>query len=715
MRLFEVGYDPREGYWGYVQPRYHTTLQNAPESDGKPYSVGFVVGPGASCQSDIVRRLEEGVLPILRAIQREEGVHYHVTAFCTLENRPLSTKSVRGSEWVACYPNTGGNMLTPDEKEGLKDLLRAEMREREEETVCALRVEAVNMEREPQYAWFRGAAIRGPLRKPAVYQSDTGFGCLESGRVFAVNRLNGAPMPQEEMALLLQPGEAAVFELLIPHQPLPPARADKLARLDFDKHLAAGRQYWRAKLASASSIEVPERAVNDRIRAGLLHCDIATLGREPAGAVLATIGWYAPIGSESAPIVQFYDSMGWHHLAERALQFFLNRQREDGFIQNFGGYQLETGPVLWSMGEHFRYTRDVAWVRRIRPNLLKACEYLLAWRERNRKPELRGRGYGLLDGKVADPNDFYHSFMLNAVSYVGIQRVAEMLETVDPAESRRLDGQARAFRRDIRAAFYEALARSPVAPLGDGAWAPMPPPWAEYPGALALYAEGGKWFSHGAFCTRDSLIGALYLVIAEVLDPNEVGAEFLLRSHQALMTVRNAGFTQPYYCRHDFIHLKRGEVKAFLKTYYNQFTAIQDRETYTFWEHYHHASQHKTHEEAWFLMQTRWMLWLEEGETLRLLGAIPRAWLADGQSIRLDRVASYFGPVSLRVESQTNRNRIVARVECTGRRKPGTVRLRLPHPEGRRPTNVEGGSYDAARETVRIAPFKGQADVVVHF
>ena len=37
---------------------------------------------------------------------------------------------------------------------------------------------------------------------------------------------------------------------------------------------------------------------------------------------------------------------------------------------------------------------------------------------------------------------------------------------------------------------------------------------------------------------------------------------------------------------------------AFLKAYYNPFAGLADRETYTFWEHYFHASPHKTHEEA---------------------------------------------------------------------------------------------------------------------
>ena len=51
-------------------------------------------------------------------------------------------------------------------------------------------------------------------------------------------------------------------------------------------------------------------------------------------------------------------------------------------------------------------------------------------------------------------------------------------------------------------------------------------------------------------------------------------------------------------------------------------------------------------------MQTRWMLWMEEGATLRLLPAVPRAWLQHGQRIELNRVASYFGPFSLTVDSQ---------------------------------------------------------------
>jgi hypothetical protein len=156
-------------------------------------------------------------------------------------------------------------------------------------------------------------------------------------------------------------------------------------------------------------------------------------------------------------------------------------------------------------------------------------------------------------------------------------------------------------------------------------------------------------------------------------------------------------------------------VKQFLKTYYNQFTSLQDRQTYTFWEHYHYASQHKTHEEGWFLMQTRWMLWLEDGRELAFLRGVPRQWLADGKKISLQNVATYFGPASLKVVSQLAKGRIIAEISCPGSRRPRTVSIRLPHPDGCLPIRVEGGKFDPQTETVRITNFQGTARVVLEW
>jgi hypothetical protein len=163
------------------------------------------------------------------------------------------------------------------------------------------------------------------------------------------------------------------------------------------------------------------------------------------------------------------------------------------------------------------------------------------------------------------------------------------------------------------------------------------------------------------------------------------------------------------------VHLLRGEVKPFLKAHYNTVAALADRQTYTFWEHYFHASPHKTHEEGWFLMHTRWMLWMEQGDTLRLLSAVPRSYLEDGKHVEIRNGSSYFGPFSLRVDSELRQRRIRATVECAGDRAPRHVILRLPHPLGVRAKQVLGGRYDPATESIHIDPFNGRAEVVLTF
>jgi len=189
----------------------------------------------------------------------------------------------------------------------------------------------------------------------------------------------------------------------------------------------------------------------------------------------------------------------------------------------------------------------------------------------------------------------------------------------------------------------------------------------------------------------------------------------MLRAHQELFTQTNAGFSQPYYCRHDFMHAQRGEVKEYLKTFYNQFTGLQDKETYTFWEHYFHVSEHKTHEEGWFLMQARWMLYKEQGDALKLLPLIPRKWLESGKEIRLEKMASYFGAFNLDVQSRLESGIIEARVECSDKRAPKEILLRLPHPDGRHPIEVQGGEYLPESETVRISNFRKSAQVVLRY
>ena len=234
-------------------------------------------------------------------------------------------------------------------------------------------------------------------------------------------------------------------------------------------------------------------------------------------------------------------------------------------------------------------------------------------------------------------------------------------------------------------------------------------------GPRALHITPETFFSHGTVTAPDVLLGPLYLVFCEVLAPEEPVSKMMLDYHSELFYQRNAAFSQPYYSRHNWVQLKLGLTKPFLKTYYNTFSALSDRETYTFWEHVFQVSAHKTHEEGWFLMETRWMLYLEEGQTLKLLPGIPRKWMEDGKQIKLKNVVSYFGPISLQVTSNTKAGSIEATIVCDSRTKPHDVIIRLPHPEGKKAVKVLAGTYDADTESVLIKDFNGTATVKVEF
>lgn len=695
-----------------ITPRFHGYEVTLPEAGDKPVPYSFLMGRGWGAADHIGRRLEDGTLPIVHGTLIDDDITYRLTAFAGLEANALNPERLRGTHFLVADGHGRGHMFTKEQKAQYDALLPRELSQ-PEETVFYLRMVAINTAAVPRYAFFK---VPYPRAVKYAFDRAAGLGSYSADRVFAVAKLNGQPLREEEVAVDLAAGESAVLEVYLPHRPVSRARALKLRDVSFEAAHSAVRRFWRERLARAAQISVPEKRINEMLRAGLLHLDIVTYGLEPRETLTSTIGVYSSIGSETSPIVQFMDSMGWHNVARRALMYFLDKQHEDGFIQNFGNYMLETGAALWSLGEHYRYTRDDVWLRQVAPKLIKSCEYMKRWRERNQREDYRNRGYGMLDGKTADPDDPFHSFMLNGYAYLGMRRVSEMLAGIDPPASKKWAEEAEALKRDIRAALFQVMGRSPVIPLADGTWCPTAPPWAEGRGPLALYADGGKWFTHGAMVSRDSLLGPIYLIFQEVLDPSEPAAGFLLNTHNDLMTHRNAAFSQPYYSRHPITHLRRGEVKAFLKSYYNTVAALADRETYTFWEHYFGASPHKTHEEGWFLMDTRWMLYLEKEQAIDLLPGVPRAWLESGKQIELKNVATYFGPLSLRVTSLLEvQNRIEVEVECESDRRPKSVTVRIPHPLGLKAATVTGGAYDPATERVRIDSFTGRARIALGY
>lgn len=718
FRIFEVNQstpiNPLEA--NVITPKFAYSPAFLLQWGKTPVSYSYVLGRGTGVEINTSRRLEEGTLPILHSTHTDDDIIYSSTSFVTFEHTPLTAQTVKGTHYLVADKYSIGHVLTEEQEQYAQAHLK-EAFDSTEETVFYFKSEITNTGAVPRYAWVK-TIKPGSFwwdKYPYRFDFSSGFSAYSPDSIFCISKLNGKPLPNEEVAVLLQPGEKVEFEFFLPHAPVTKQRALALSTQSFAEKLSECKAFWQHKLKKAARIHVPESRIEEMLNAGLLHLDLITYGNEPNGTLAPSIGIYSPIGTESAPIIQFYASMGWGDNAKRSLMYFLDKQHKDGFIQNFEGYMVETGAALWSIGEYFRYTRDTPWLRQIEPKVLKSCNFLLQWREGNKADSLRGKGYGMIAGKVGDPNDPYHQFMLNAYAYLGLSRVAEMLSEVDSIQSNRIKNEAETWRKDIRESFFNAMAQAPVVPLGDGTWSPTVSPWTEATGLRALYVNRETFYSHGTFTAPDGLISPLYLVFSDVLDSNEPASTILLRYISELFYQHNAAFSQPYYSRHDWVQAKLGMVKPFLKMYYNTVSALADRETYSFWEHLYHVSPNKTHEEAWFLMQTRWMLFFENGATLRLMNAIPRKWLEDGKTIEMDGVQSYFGSLNVKVTSAIKKGFITATIKCSSDRKPKRVIIRLPHPNGKKAIKITGGVYNPRDETVTVNSFKGEASINLRF
>ena len=98
-----------------------------------------------------------------------------------------------------------------------------------------------------------------------------------------------------------------------------------------------------------------------------------------------------------------------------------------------------------------------------------------------------------------------------------------------------------------------------------------------------------------------------------------------------------------------------------------------------------------------------------------MLRGVPRTWLQSGKRIELNDVGSYFGKLSISVVSKLDQGVIEAEVSSDSERKPRSLMVRLPHPDGKKAISVVGGEYIPEREVVCISDFTGYARVQAFF
>ena len=114
------------------------------------------------------------------------------------------------------------------------------------------------------------------------------------------------------------------------------------------------------------------------------------------------------------------------------------------------------------------------------------------------------------------------------------------------------------------------------------------------------------------------------------------------------------------------------------------------------------------------------LLVMEDGQSLWMARATPRAWLEQGKKIAVRNAPTYFGTLAYEIVSDVDNGKITATVEIPSRNPPKSVLLRFRHPKAAPIKSVtvngkESKEFDAARELVRLSNFTGKAAVTVSY
>jgi hypothetical protein len=412
-----------------------------------------------------------------------------------------------------------------------------------------------------------------------------------------------------------------------------------------------------------------------------------------------------------------------------------------------GVHCMGPGAIMFSLAEHFRLTGDTNWLKAALPRMKANAEWILRQRQLLAHNLPGGRGLwskGLQPAHVVTPDSermhmqFYES---EAYYWLAVKNIAELLALVDRSQGAELAAEAEAYRNDLLTAIDRSIALTPVVPVRDGTYHSFIP--------FAPYVRG---FAAGAWGWRrcQGHVGAIYWDTVQSADPLISPAGLLLPHDRRVqghldvledrlllentkVNTRTANYNAEkdwfahaswqYQCgleRHANIHLAADDIPNFLRSLLNQYAVDIMPGEYTFREHTTGGPPDKIYEESCFLERFRQMLVMEDGGSLWLARATPRAWLAQGKQISVTNAPTHFGPVSYQIISEADNGTIIAKLQLPDRTSPISVLLRLRHPNGAGMKAVEVNGriwkdFERELELIRLSGLQGTTSVVARY
>lgn len=550
-------------------------------------------------------------------------------------------------------------------------------------------------------------------------------------------------------------------------------------RLDYAAQRTRIVAYWKQIVSTGTRFTVPEPKFNLLAKSVVAQIHVSTTKDPKTGLYMVPAASYVydVFENESCYQILLLDTLGQFDTAAAYLETMMRLQGSKNFpglqkgsfdgvfhgakIDNAydytaSGYGLDHGTVLWTLAQHYFYSRDRAWLEHAWPHMQHAIDWIEQQRSATKRTDLNGnrvREYGLLPASQLEDNpDWANWFSINAFAWAGMQRTAEALEDTGNPQAGRIRQEADEFRTDLRTAILRAVESAPVVRMQDGTYDPYVPvlPTRRFRIFGPIRADYYQRYAHPEIkplmrlgADRDTLCGAVVLLLLGVFSPDEPVANWILNDWEDNETLSSGmgmnihGMTDDRYWfsqggmvfQANLVnpiqtYLLRHEAPAAIRNLYNDFVACLYPDVNIFTEEYHqwrHGSGpfYKISDESRFVNRVRDTLVFEDGETLWLAPGVPRRWLASAEGVTVNQVQTFFGPLSYSLHAGRKTGVVEATVQLPARNpaKKAWLVARVPHGSIKSVT-LNGKSWtrvDARLEAIELPQQQGPLKLEIQY
>lgn len=639
-------------------------------------------------QAAAVQRLSDG-LPVITTTVERDGLRYEVEQFAYPLNGPPSER--RGDiPMVLLQKVTVANLRDRDRTVTLKMYHRREFPSGDGSTL-ARRTDG-------------GATLFEDNVSHRVLFALDGVGPTEVSCETRDETIEKKPWKASGVALAFDLAGRASREFVVklPSPPVEARDAGTLARIDYASARQGTLEFWEEWVRRGAQFTVPEKAVNDLYRANLWHA--LRLPRRHGGSgdgvqidlpysnfAYDQRGTPWPINQAVYVDYMIYALRGYHDVAaEEMLAMYRNNQEANGHVKGYANWGVYTPSMIYVTARNYLLSGDRAAFERLLPHALRALDWCL-----NEIP-----AQGLVRSPLNDLTGegvwaFTQAYMVAVFDVMG-----RALERAGHPRAGACLEAARSFRGSVERAFGAAAVRSPLAPLRDRTWTPYVPCEAATAGRMLE-----QWYP------TDVDTGAMHLVRLKALPAQGVLAEALLNDHEDNLYLHGWGMAnEPVYNPQATVYLFRDEPKAAIRAFYSMMACAFSHSVLEPVEHRWTWGQYfgpPSTDGAWFELYRNMLIRELDDDSLLLMQAPARKWLADGQRIAVERAPTCFGDMSMAVESRAATGSLIAQIDMPKRHAPKRLIVRFRHPEARpmRSVTVNGqawAGFDVQNEWVVI-------------